>query len=87
MTAHVCDECDEPATAITPYGDWCAAHLAAWEAVEAAQEAEHDDAARTTDYEDWQAAIRGRVRPRPDDGPDHDAYWEARIDEAREGKR
>ena len=81
MTAHVCDECDLPAVVITPYGDWCAAHLAAWEAQ---QEAARDDAERTTDYEDWQAAIRGRVRHRPDDGPEFDAYWEARIDEVRE---
>ena len=84
MNFHVCDECDLPAVARTPYGDWCAAHLAAWEAQ---QEAARDMLARTTDYEDWVAARLGRVRPRPDDGPEHDAYWEARIDEAREGER
>jgi hypothetical protein len=84
MTFHVCDDCDLPVVARTPDGDWCAAHLAEWEAK---QEAARDDAERTTDYDDWQAAIRGRVRLRPDDGPEFDAYWEARIDEAREGER
>jgi len=87
MNFHICDECDLPAVARTAYGDWCAAHLAAWEAKLKIERDLVLENARTTDYEDWQAAIRGRVRPRPDDGPEHDAYWEARIDEAREGER
>lgn len=43
------------------------------------------NAEQTTDYEDWVAARRGKRAVRPDDGPEFDAYWEWRIDEAREG--
>lgn len=39
----------------------------------------------TTDAEDHYAAVRGRRRDLPDDGPEYWAYWEARIDEAWEG--
>ena len=39
----------------------------------------------TTDWEDHYAAVRGKRRDLPDDGPEYWAYWEARIDEAREG--
>lgn len=67
-----CDECGEPCDQIDDE------HVAScWRC--------RHNATLTTDWEDHCAAVRGRRRELPDDGPEYWAYWEARIDEAREG--